>query len=249
MAKRLLLCVVSILLAAGSASAGSISILEPADKTQPIQFSYSGFLPGATSTVGTESVTFSGMIDSGFFVGGYTFDVWMLESGGLKDLGLGFVSADVSDEVRVEFGVVLNNVAFPGACPPNVQSCQTITGNDVAYGLQLPVPVASLVIHTVGSVASNTVLSMWTSDCATELACDDDGAPTTSDNKSMITRTNVPAGNYAIQVDSFSTTNNAAFLLNVRGTVAPGTACTSPLFATGVLACPSGTACSGGTCQ
>ncbi|MGE0395481.1 MAG: PPC domain-containing protein [Kofleriaceae bacterium] len=136
-----------------------------------------------------------------------------------------------------------------GAADDFEQSCQTNTGNDVTYGLALPVPVSELVIHTVGSAAPNTVLSLWTADCMTELACDDDGAPTTADNKSLITQTNVAAGNYAIQVDSFGTTNNSPFLLNVRGTVAPGTACTSPLFSTGVLVCPSGTTCSSGTCQ
>lgn len=133
MAKRLLLGVVSIFLVAGSAWATSLSILEPADKTQPIQFSYSGFLPGATSTVGTESVSFTGMIDSGFFASGYTFDVWLLESGGITDLGAGFISANVSDTIRVQFGLVLNNVLTPGACPPNVQSCQTITVSFQSY--------------------------------------------------------------------------------------------------------------------
>jgi hypothetical protein len=49
-------------------------------------------------------------------------------------------------------------------------------------------------------------------------------------------------------VDGYST-NNGPFVVNVRGTVAAGTACTSPLFATGVLVCPTGTSCTGGTCQ
>ena len=136
-----------------------------------------------------------------------------------------------------------------GATDNYEQSCQTNTGNDVAFGLALPVPVAELVIHTLNSAAGNTVVSLWSADCATELGCDDDGAPTLNDSRSLLTRTNVAAGDYAIQVDSFSTTNNLAFQLNVRGTVASGTACTSPLFATGVLVCPSGTTCSAGTCQ
>ena len=136
-----------------------------------------------------------------------------------------------------------------GAADNYEQSCQTNTGNDVAFGLALPVPVAQLSIDTGGSIATNTVVSLWTADCGSELGCDDDGAPTTSDNRSLLVRTNVPAGTYAIQVDSFSTSNNAAFLLNVKGTVAPGTACTSALFGTGVLVCPSGTTCTGGTCQ
>jgi hypothetical protein len=66
----------------------------------------------------------------------------------------------------------------------------------------------------------------------------------------VVTLTNVPVGNYAIQVDSFGTANNGAFTLNVRGTVAAGTACTSPLFTAGVLVCPTGTTCTaGGVCQ
>ncbi len=128
------------------------------------------------------------------------------------------------------------------------QTCQASTGNDVAYGLQLPVPVATLVLDTLGSTVSDTVLSMWDAGCGVQLACDDDSAPGT-DNRSLITLTNVPAGNYAVQVDSFSSSNNGAFLLNVLGTVAPGTACTSPLFTSGVLVCPTGTACMAGTCQ
>ena len=81
-----------------------------------------------------------------------------------------------------------------------------------------------------------------------QLGCDDDGAPGT-DFRSLLTLTDVAAGGYAIQVDSFGSSNNGAFLLNVKGTVAAGTACTSPLFTTGVLVCPAGTTCTAGTCQ
>ena len=128
------------------------------------------------------------------------------------------------------------------------QSCQINTGNDRAYVLQLPVPVTTLVVDTLGSTITNTVLSVWDAGCTSQLGCDDDGAPGT-DNRSVLTLFSVPAGNYAIQVDSFSTSNNGSFLLNVRGTVAAGTACTSPLFTAGVLLCPTGTTCMAGTCQ
>jgi hypothetical protein len=67
-----------------------------------------------------------------------------------------------------------------------------------------------------------------------------------------LTVTNVPPGNYAIQVDSFGTSNNGDFTLNVKGTVAAQTACTSPLFSGGanaVLVCPAGTTCTAGKCQ
>ena len=101
-----------------------------------------------------------------------------------------------------------------GAADNFEQSCQTNTGNDVTYGLALPVPVAELVISTVGSTAANTILSLWSADCMTELGCDDDGAPTASDNRSLLARTNVPAGNYAIQVDSFSTVQDNALTIS-----------------------------------
>jgi large repetitive protein len=127
------------------------------------------------------------------------------------------------------------------------QSCQLNTGNDVSYGLRLPVPVSTLVIDTIGSVATDTVVSFWTASCSMEIGCDDDGDP--AGNRSLLTVTNVPAGDYAIQVDGFSSTNNVAFTLNVKGTVAAGVACTSELFESGVLRCPTGTSCTAGTCQ
>jgi len=60
--------------------------------------------------------------------------------------------------------------------------------------------------------------------------------------------TNVPGGSFAIFVDGFSSTAGP-FTLNVHGVVANGTACTSPLFTAGVLACPSGHTCTSGKCQ
>jgi hypothetical protein len=60
--------------------------------------------------------------------------------------------------------------------------------------------------------------------------------------------TNVSAGNYAVTVDGYDT-NAGTFKLNVKGTVATGTACTSPLFAAGVLKCPGTTTCTAGTCH
>ena len=127
------------------------------------------------------------------------------------------------------------------------QTCQSNTGNDMAFPLQLPVPVASLVIDTEGSTVSDTVVSLKDASCGTQLGCDDDGA--TTGLLSKLTVTNLSAGNYAIQVDGYSSGNNGAFKLHVKGTVAAQTACTSPLFAAGVLACPTGTTCTGGKCQ
>jgi hypothetical protein len=136
------------------------------------------------------------------------------------------------------------------------QTCQSNTGNDMVFPLQLPVPVASLVIDTNGSTIGDTVISLKDAQCADTLpgaspvpACDDDSG---DGFRSLLTVTNLAAGNYAIQVDSFGTSNNGAFTLHVKGTVAPQTACTSPLFSGGanaVLQCPTGTTCTGGRCQ
>ncbi|MGN6105246.1 MAG: hypothetical protein ACTHU0_09100 [Kofleriaceae bacterium] len=126
------------------------------------------------------------------------------------------------------------------------QSCQSNTGNDRSYSLQLPVAVARLQIDTNGSTISDSVLSLKNANCSAEIACDDDSG---DGNRSMIVVTNLAAGNYAINVDAYSTTNNGEFTLNVKGTVALGTACTSPLFTNGVLVCPTGSTCTAGTCQ
>lgn len=126
------------------------------------------------------------------------------------------------------------------------QSCQSNTGNDVTYGLRLPVDVAKLEIDTLGS-PQDTVLSLWDGACSAEIECDDDGAGAL---KSRIKRSNVAAGIYAIQVDTYNASaNNTNFTLNVKGTVAPGTVCTDPLFTSGVLVCQSGTTCTAGICQ
>ncbi len=126
------------------------------------------------------------------------------------------------------------------------QSCQSNSGNDVVYGLHLPVPVTTLEINTLGS-PQDTVLSLWDAACSTEIECDDDGAGML---KSRIKRNNMAAGEYAIQIDCYdAAVNNTTFQLNVKGTVAAGTACTDPLFTSGVLECAQGTTCTGGTCQ
>ncbi len=128
------------------------------------------------------------------------------------------------------------------------QTCQgTATGPDVAYALQLPVPVTTLLLD-LSTSSYDTVLSFRDTSCATSLGCDDDsGDPGT---QSKLTVTNVAPGGYAIIVDGYSGAAGA-YTLAVKGTVAVGTSCTSPLFAAGVLACPIGTTCTGTTpvCQ
>ena len=122
------------------------------------------------------------------------------------------------------------------------QTCQSNTGNDMAFALQLPVPVATLLVTTEGSTVSDTVVSVKDASCGLQLGCDDDSG---TGNLSSLTLTNVAAGNYAIQVDSYGAANNGAFKLNVKGTVAPMTSCTSALFTSNVLVCPTGTSCTG----
>ncbi|MBA3539088.1 MAG: hypothetical protein H0T79_05630 [Deltaproteobacteria bacterium] len=115
---------------------------------------------------------------------------------------------------------------------------------DKTYALSLPVPVASMQIDTIGS-GYDTQLSLRDASCATLIVCDDDSGGSL---RSKIVQTNMAAGNYAIEVDGYSS-SSGTFILNVKGTVAPMTACTSPLFAAGVLVCPTGTTCQTGTCK
>jgi len=123
------------------------------------------------------------------------------------------------------------------------ETCQTTaTGNDVEFALVLPVPVTTITFDTNGS-SFDTVLSLRNATCATEIQCDDDGG---NFPQSEITRTNLAAGTYAVVIDGYNA-NNGAYQLNVKGTVAAGQSCTSPLFAAGVLACAN--TCNGTTCQ
>jgi hypothetical protein len=121
-------------------------------------------------------------------------------------------------------------------------SCvSTSSAPEKTYALQLPVPVQTL---EVGSTGFDTVLSMKSVDCGTTLACDDEGGVAFGD--SLFTLANVAPGGYAIVVDGWSS-NNGSYTLTVKGTVAPGTVCESPLFsgASPVLFCPANTTCQG----
>jgi hypothetical protein len=139
----------------------------------------------------------------------------------------------------------VTNGTTTGATDDFDPTCQGSNNTDVAYILTLPVPVAELVLDTNNS-PFDTILIVHDVSCATQLACDDDsGDPGT---QSKLTLNNVDAGNYAVIVDGFSSANGS-FTLNIRGTVSPGTACTSPHFTTGLLACPLGTTCNGAVCQ
>ncbi len=126
---------------------------------------------------------------------------------------------------------------FNASCP------SSSAAPDVTFALQLPVAVATLSIDTNGS-AFDTALVVRDAQCAAELFCDDDSGNST---QSLLTLTGVAPGSYAIIVDGY-TSQNGAFTLNVQGTVAAGTSCTSSLFTGGanaVLVCPTGTTCTG----
>ena len=92
------------------------------------------------------------------------------------------------------------------------------------------------------------MLSWRNSTCATQLGCDDDNGDPGAQSK--LTLSNVAAGSYFAIIDGYSGADGA-YTLAVRGTVANGTACDSPLFASGVLACATGSTCTGtpATCQ
>jgi hypothetical protein len=127
----------------------------------------------------------------------------------------------------------------------NSCSSSSSLGADVAYALNLPVPVATLQVDTEGSQFDTTV-AVSSLDCATEIKCDDEGGST--GNTSLLTLTGVAPGGYAIIIDGWVTTSKGPYTLNVHGTVAQGTVCSSPLFTGGaaaVLSCPAGTTCKG----
>jgi hypothetical protein len=133
-----------------------------------------------------------------------------------------------------------NNFTPPATC---------VSGSnapDVTYIFSVPVTLSTLVIDTLTS-PYDTVL-MWDDPaCATPpLACNNnDTFPLTT---SKLTLTNVTPGAYAITVDG-TATNSGTFALHVDGRAAPGSACTSPLFAAGVLSCGVGQNCMAGVCQ
>jgi len=89
------------------------------------------------------------------------------------------------------------------------------------------------------------VLSLRDSTCANQIACDDDGGDS---SQSLIAATNLAAGTYAVVLDGYSG-GSGAFTIHTHGLVANGTACTSPLFAAGVLSCTAPATCTGGTCH
>ncbi|MGE3548027.1 MAG: hypothetical protein AB7L28_29150, partial [Kofleriaceae bacterium] len=172
-----------------------------------------------------------------------------------SDYGCQDASADVErfcSEVGDDFGGVITTAVTNGQFPewPSddwYKTCDTeeARGADITFALSLPVRVDTLQIDTNGTVGVDTVLQLSYADCGYELACNSDSG---SASHAMLILHDVPPANYAVVVDSYVGSGEEPFLLNVHGTVASGTACTSPLFTTGVLSCASGQPCSGGVC-
>ncbi|MBL0213704.1 MAG: hypothetical protein IPQ07_07465 [Myxococcales bacterium] len=123
--------------------------------------------------------------------------------------------------------------------------CQgSATGPDVAYALSLPVPVQTLILDT-NNASFDTVLSVRDPQCTAEVGCDDDSGDPGLQSK--VTMTNVLPGNYAVLVDGY-TGAAGTYTLTIKGTVAPQTPCSSPLFSGGaaaMLSCPAATTCTG----
>ncbi|HUQ05025.1 MAG TPA: hypothetical protein VM261_21125 [Kofleriaceae bacterium] len=169
-------------------------------------------------------------------------------------LDFGCTSASATSEVACPIETdPINLISGPvttgsttGAANTFTPTCRSVNGPDVVLGLSLPVPVMALHMDTIGS-GFDTVLSLMDIGCMTSLACNDDGAPVSL--RSQLDLSNIASGNYAVVMDSAQVNTAGAFTLNVRGTVAAGTACTAPQFATGLLVCPVGTACTAGVCQ
>ncbi len=128
-------------------------------------------------------------------------------------------------------------------------SCHASSGRDLAFELDVPFALERLYLDTNGSgtVGSgfNTTLSMKSNGCnagATEVFCDtnsgDDGIDA---YKALGT---VAPGRYAVIVDSAAATTGT-FVLNTRGVIAVGGACSPALEASGLFVCNATSHCSG----
>jgi len=125
-------------------------------------------------------------------------------------------------------------------------SCNTSshTAPDQVWLIQLPVDVEQLVVDTTGS-SFDSVLMVRGGNCSgTDLACDDQSG---GGGTSRVVLDDLAAGVYAAVVDGWAA-NAGAYQLHVNAEVAPGAACTDPLFASGVLSCPTWAPCDGSIC-
>jgi hypothetical protein len=137
-----------------------------------------------------------------------------------------------------------NDLAPPAGCSFGTG------GPELLYMIQLPVAVQSMQVDTLGSGGLDTVVYLEDGSCSGNFyGCDDDGGPWPNDDYSSIFTTGpLNPGTYAVVVDSYSEFGAGQFNLHVLGLVAPGAACTDPMFASGALGCGGGSVCDGSTC-
>jgi hypothetical protein len=148
----------------------------------------------------------------------------------------------------ISTNITTGSTAGAGATVSPPSGCSFGSGGpEVAYYLTLPVPVTNLRLDT-DLTLTDTVVYLDDASCDGGIDvnwCDDDDAA--SGYGSDVTIPSVPAGAYAVFVDSYCATCTGTFQLRIHGTAAVGAACTDPLFAAGVITCP--TACNAGVCQ
>lgn len=125
-----------------------------------------------------------------------------------------------------------------GATNDFTPSCSTSsTAPDRVYSLVVPGILDSLTVDTLTS-AYDTVIQVKTPTCdIADYACDDDES--TIGGPSEIVLSNVPAGQYLLIVDGWST-NAGAYNLNVSGTIRTGQPCDP---AQTFLTCAGATTC------
>jgi hypothetical protein len=150
-----------------------------------------------------------------------------------------FCSTEVDPVVAITTATTTST--FAGMHANESFSCG-VSDLDRVFVLELPVSVESLTVDTLNSANTDTVLQISDPQCGTSIACNDDIDIGTND-RSSITLSSVAAGNYAIEVSTYDATTNPGFKVNVKGTVAKGTACTGTLFTANVLKCETGSTC------
>ena len=184
----------------------------------------------------TASVCSNGMDDDGDAATDFPADYGCSSAAGTSEV---FCAAEV-DPVALITANPTTGTTTGAANNFATSTCISTSGEDVGLALSLPVPVTSLTLDLSGTTF-DTVMTLRDTTCGTQLACDDQGG---TGDSSKITVSNLAAGNYAVIVDGWGGADGA-FTLATTGIVAAGTSCTSPLFTSGVLACPTGTTCTG----
>ena len=148
-------------------------------------------------------------------------------------------TTEVACQAETDPVIVLTGPTFSGtttgASNSLTPSCGSTshTAPERVHLLNLPVAVASLQV---------TLTSTW--DAATSLLDATCGTTVQCSDPNSFTRTNVPAGSYAISVDGWSA-GNGAYTLNVRGNLNAGDRCDLAMATSGLLVCPTGYACGG----